>query len=145
MPAGVPVVYLVAGLSEARIAPGIARSPIACAAVPVVGQPSTRPGRYVTWLGIARAVGPPAASTKTGIASSLAGRTGDQADIARAWKHVLGRVTSFADLEPALLGRAEEPTTATQPRAQRRAGEVGRSSWTSRPGEAGTAPARDPR
>ena len=31
-----------------------------------------------------------------------------QADIARAWKHVLGRVSSFADLEPALLGRVEE-------------------------------------
>ncbi len=32
----------------------------------------------------------------------------DQADIARAWKQVLGRVGSFADLEPALLGRVEE-------------------------------------
>ena len=31
-----------------------------------------------------------------------------QEDIARAWKHILGRVTSYADLEPALLGRVEE-------------------------------------
>ena len=35
-------------------------------------------------------------------------RPRDQADIARAWKQVLGRVGSFADLEPALLGRVEE-------------------------------------
>ena len=32
----------------------------------------------------------------------------DQADIARAWKHILGKVSSYADLEPALLGRVEE-------------------------------------
>ena len=32
----------------------------------------------------------------------------DQADIARAWKHILGGVRGFQDLEPALLGRVEE-------------------------------------
>ena len=32
----------------------------------------------------------------------------DQADIARAWKHILGKVSSYADLEPSLLGRVEE-------------------------------------
>ena len=31
-----------------------------------------------------------------------------QADIARAWKHVLGGVRGFQDLDPALLGRVEE-------------------------------------
>ena len=32
----------------------------------------------------------------------------DQADIARAWQHILGRVRSYHDLDPALLGRVEE-------------------------------------
>jgi Protein of unknown function (DUF3097) len=32
----------------------------------------------------------------------------DQADIARAWKRILGTVSSYNDLEPALLGRVEE-------------------------------------
>ena len=32
----------------------------------------------------------------------------DQADIARAWKHILGGVRGFQDLEPELLGRVEE-------------------------------------
>ena len=31
-----------------------------------------------------------------------------QADIARAWKRILGTVRTYADLEPALLGRVEE-------------------------------------
>jgi hypothetical protein len=29
-------------------------------------------------------------------------------DTAAAWRHILGRVHSFADLEPAFLGRVEE-------------------------------------
>ena len=45
---------------------------------------------------------------KTGTCQQLGWPHRNQADIARAWKHVLGRVTSFADLEPALLGRVEE-------------------------------------
>ncbi len=33
----------------------------------------------------------------------------DQADIARAWKHILGRgLVVSTDLEPAFLGRVEE-------------------------------------
>ena len=32
----------------------------------------------------------------------------DQADLARAWRQILSRVTSYADCEPALLGRVEE-------------------------------------
>ena len=32
----------------------------------------------------------------------------DQADIARAWQRILGKVSSYRDLEPALLGRVEE-------------------------------------
>ena len=32
----------------------------------------------------------------------------DQADIARAWKQILGTVRSYADLEPTLLASVEE-------------------------------------
>ena len=45
---------------------------------------------------------------KHGVCQPLGWPHRDQADIARAWKHILGRVTSYADLEPALLGRVEE-------------------------------------
>ena len=33
---------------------------------------------------------------------------GDQADIARAWRRILGRVHGYTDLEPSLLGRVEQ-------------------------------------
>ena len=45
---------------------------------------------------------------KTGTCQQLGWPHRDQADIARAWKHILGGVRSFADLDPALLGRVEE-------------------------------------
>ena len=45
---------------------------------------------------------------KHGICQQLGWPHRDQADIARAWKHILSKVHSFADLEPALLGRVEE-------------------------------------
>ncbi|MBC7632416.1 DUF3097 family protein, partial [Aeromicrobium sp.] len=45
---------------------------------------------------------------KYGICESLGWPHADQADIARAWKHILGRVDSYADLEPQFLGRVEE-------------------------------------
>ena len=45
---------------------------------------------------------------KTGICQQLGWPHRNQADIARAWKHILGGVRSFADLDPALLGRVEE-------------------------------------
>ncbi len=32
----------------------------------------------------------------------------DQADLARAWQHILSRVSSWHDLDPSLLGRVEE-------------------------------------
>ncbi len=47
-------------------------------------------------------------SWKHGVCQQLGWPHRDQADIARAWKHILSKVTSYADLEPALLGRVEE-------------------------------------
>ncbi|MGL1273966.1 DUF3097 family protein, partial [Vibrio parahaemolyticus] len=50
--------------------------------------------RDIEWtVGVCRALGWPAE---------------EQADLARAWQHILSRVTTFRDLEPALLGRVEE-------------------------------------
>jgi hypothetical protein len=45
---------------------------------------------------------------KRGICQHLGWPHRDQADIARAWKRILGTVSSFQDLEPAFLGRVEE-------------------------------------
>ena len=107
---GVLVDHLVPGSKEARIAQGIARSPIG-KHVLVVGHPfidvwqAVKPER----LGIARWPSVPRGiDWKTGTCQQLGWPHRDQADIARAWKHILGRVTSFADLEPELLGRVEE-------------------------------------
>ena len=47
-------------------------------------------------------------SWKHGVCQQLGWPHRDQADIARAWKHILSKVTSYADLEPTLLGRVEE-------------------------------------
>ena len=45
---------------------------------------------------------------KTGIAAHLGWPHETQADLARAWRRILAAVESYADLEPALLGRVEE-------------------------------------
>ncbi len=107
---GVLVDHLVPGSKEARIAQGIVRSPVG-KHVLVVGHPfidvwqAVKPER----LGIAKWPSVPRGTDwKTGTCQQLGWPHRDQADIARAWKHILGRVTSYADLEPALLGRVEE-------------------------------------
>ena len=45
---------------------------------------------------------------KKGVCQQLGWPHRDQADTARAWQHILGRVSSYHDLDPALLGRVEE-------------------------------------
>jgi hypothetical protein len=45
---------------------------------------------------------------KHGVCEALGWPHTDQRDIAAAWKRILGRVDSYADLEPALLGRVEQ-------------------------------------
>ena len=45
---------------------------------------------------------------KVGVCRALGWPAEEQADLARAWQHILSRVTTFRDLEPALLGRVEE-------------------------------------
>ena len=107
---GVLVDHLVTGSKEARIAQGIARSSVG-KHVLVVGHPfidvwqAVKPERLgiAKWPSVPRGI-----DWKTGTCQQLGWPHRDQADIARAWKHILGRVSSFADLEPALLGRVEE-------------------------------------
>lgn len=107
---GVLVDHLVAGSKESRIAEAVARGPHG-RNVLVVGHPyidvwqSVKPERLgmVSWPSIPRSI-----EWKHGICAALGWPHEDQADIARAWQRILGRVRSYADLEPELLGRVEQ-------------------------------------
>ena len=98
------------GSKESRIADEVARSPVG-AHVLVVGHPfvdvwqAVKPDRIglAAWPEIPRSV-----EWKKGVCAHLGWPHATQADIARAWQHILARVTSYDDLEPALLGRVEE-------------------------------------
>jgi hypothetical protein len=107
---GVLVDHLVAGSKESRIADAVRRSPVGEHVV-VVGHPfidvwaAVKPER----LGLERWPDVPRDEEwKKGVCRRLGWPHQTQEDTARAWKHILGRVTSYADLEPALLGRVEE-------------------------------------
>jgi hypothetical protein len=107
---GVLVDHLVPGSKEACIAEGVARGPHG-AHVRIVGHPFIDVWQCVTpaalgiraWPQIPRGV-----EWKAGVCAALGWPAQGQADIARAWQHILSRVTSYRDLEPALLGRVEE-------------------------------------
>jgi hypothetical protein len=107
---GVLVDHLVPGSKESRIAADVAASPVG-AHVLVVGHPfvdvwqAVKPDRVglTAWPDVPRSV-----EWKVGICQHLGWPHAEQADIARAWRQILGRVGSYDDLEPALLGRVEE-------------------------------------
>jgi hypothetical protein len=107
--AGVLVDHLVSGSKESRFADAVARGPYA-ANVLVVGHPfvdvwqSVKPARVGldVWPEIPRTI-----EWKHGICTALGWSHDDQADIASAWQRILGRVRTFADLEPQLLGPVE--------------------------------------
>lgn len=107
---GVLVDHLVKGSKEARIAESIRRSAVG-QHVLIVGHPfidvwqAVKPDRVglEAWPNVPRSI-----EWKKGICQHLGWPHRDQADIARAWKHILGRVNTFGDLEPDLLGRVEE-------------------------------------
>ncbi|HEU5043858.1 MAG TPA: DUF3097 domain-containing protein [Nocardioidaceae bacterium] len=108
--AGVLVDHLVPGSKESRIAQAVAKSPVG-KHVLIVGHPfidiwqAVKPERLglERWPQIPRSV-----EWKKGICQHLGWPHRDTADIARAWKQILSKVASYADLEPALLGRVEE-------------------------------------
>nr|WP_051218520.1 DUF3097 domain-containing protein [Nocardioides insulae] len=107
---GVLVDHLVQGSKESRIANAIMRGPHG-AHVRIVGHPfidvwqAVKPDRLglKEWPRIPRNI-----EWKKGICQQLGWPHRNQADIARAWQHILSKVGSYADLEPALLGRVEE-------------------------------------
>ena len=107
---GVLVDHLVPGSKESRIADDVRRSP-AGEHVLVVGHPfvdvwaGVKPERLglAAWPDVPRDV-----EWKHGICAALGWPHADQADLARAWQQILSRVTTYADCEPALLGRVEE-------------------------------------
>ena len=107
---GVLVDHLVPGSKESRIAQAVAKSPVG-RHVLIVGHPyvdvwqAVKPERLGVecWPTIPRSI-----EWKKGVCQSFGWPHRDQADIARAWKHILGGVRGFQDLDPALLGRVEQ-------------------------------------
>ena len=107
---GILVDHLVAGSKESRIADAVGRGKHGKHAL-VVGHPFVDVWQAVkpqslgiaTWPTIPRST-----EWKHGICDAFGWPHGDQADIARAWQFILSKVTSFSDLEPALLGRVEQ-------------------------------------
>jgi hypothetical protein len=107
---GVLVDHLLPGTKEHRVVQDASRGRYA-AHVRVLGHPyvdvwqGVRPER----LGLSQwPVIPRGQSWKHGICAHLGWAHDDQADIARAWKQILGTVRSYADLEPTLLASVEE-------------------------------------
>ncbi len=107
---GVLVDHLVPGSKETRIADAIARGRHG-AHVRIVGHPWVDVWQCVTpqAVGIPRWPEVPRGTEyKGGVCRALGWPARDQADIARAWQRILGKVSSYRDLEPALLARVEE-------------------------------------
>ncbi len=107
---GVLVDHLVPGSKESRIAASVARSAVG-KHVLIVGHPFIDIWQAVkpSSVGVEKwPIVPRGMSWKKGVCQQLGWPHRDQADIARAWQHILSRVTSYADLEPTLLGRVEE-------------------------------------
>jgi hypothetical protein len=108
---GVLVDHLVPGTKEARIVEQARSLPGLADHVLILGHPyvdvwqSVRPERlgWKQWPVIPRGT-----SWKHGICAALGWPHETQADIAMAWKRILGRVRTYADLEPTLLASVEE-------------------------------------
>lgn len=107
---GVLVDHLVKGSKESRIADSIAQSPIGTHVL-IVGHPfvdiweAVKPDRIgqQAWPKVPRDI-----EWKHGVCQQFGWPHRNQTDIARAWQFILSTVGSYADLEPALLGRVEE-------------------------------------
>ncbi|UOQ60593.1 DUF3097 domain-containing protein [Leucobacter rhizosphaerae] len=107
--AGVLLDHLVRGSKETRIAEAISRGPHG-AHVLIVGHPfvdiwqAVKPERVglQAWPTIPRNI-----EWKSGICRALGWPGDEPADIADAWSRIRGRVRTFRDLEPELVGRVE--------------------------------------
>lgn len=107
---GVLVDHLVPDSKEARIAQAVERGPHG-PFVRIVGHPYIDVWQCVTpqalgieaWPEVPRGI-----EWKVGVCRALGWPSATQTDIAMAWRRILGRVGTYRDLEPALLGRVEE-------------------------------------
>jgi hypothetical protein len=107
---GVLVDHLIPGSKETRIAEAIARGPHG-RHIRIVGHPHVDVWQCVTpkAMGISRWPDVPRGiDIKVGTCRALGWPAETPADLARAWQRILGRVSSYRDLDPALLGRVEE-------------------------------------
>ncbi len=108
---GVLVDHLVPGSKETRIVERVRARKEWRQHVLVVGHPfvdvwqSVRPERlgWTAWPRVPRHT-----EWKHGICAAAGWPHATQTDLALAWKRILGSVSSYADLEPSLLGRVEE-------------------------------------
>lgn len=108
---GVLVDHLVAGSKETRLAAEAVRGLPGAQHVLILGHPyvdvwqAVRPAKVglSEWPQIPRGT-----DIKVGTLAALGWPHATQADVARGWKRILAAVDSYADLEPALLGRVEE-------------------------------------
>ena len=99
---GVLVDHLVAGSKESRIAAGVQSPHVLVAGHPYIDVwAAVKPA--VLGIGAWPAI-PPGTPWKEGVLRAL----GWPPDTSAAWRRILRSVTSFADLEPAFLGRVEE-------------------------------------
>jgi Protein of unknown function (DUF3097) len=104
---GVLVDHLVSGSKESRIAAEASRSPD----VLVVGHPfidiwaAVKPSA----VGLSRWPDVPRGQPwKEGVLRAIGWPHQTPADVAAAWRRILGSVKTYTDLDPALLGRVEE-------------------------------------
>jgi hypothetical protein len=104
---GVLVDHLVSGSKESRIALAASGSPH----VLVVGHPfidvwaAVKPSAVglASWPDV-----PKGQPWKEGVLRAIGWPCATPADVAAAWRRILGSVTTYTDLDPALLGRVEE-------------------------------------
>ena len=108
---GILVDHLLPGTKEARIAQEAMSVRGAHGNVLIVGHPyidvwqAVKPSTlgFGSWPVIPRGQ-----DWKTGVLAALGWPHADQRDVAHGWQRVLGAVSTYADLEPSLLGRVEE-------------------------------------
>lgn len=103
---GVLVDHLVPGSKESRIAEALAGPHVRILGHPYVDVWQTvRPARLgiAAWPEVPRGI-----EWKHGVCAALGWPHADQADIAAAWRRILGAVEDYTHLEPSLLGRVEE-------------------------------------
>lgn len=108
---GVLLDHLVPGSKETRIAQEVMAQPGAQGNILILGHPyvdvwqAVKPERVglKEWPHIPRGT-----DIKVGTLKALGLPHSSQRDIAHGWKQILGRVRTYADLEPSLLGRVEE-------------------------------------